>query len=184
MAADTLKSRTITNLDSNPLIYDNAGFNIAARQVNATDYSTPTTAGLASTSSLYKVVRLRSNVKLRGMKLFVSTALDTNGSKTLTWDVGAYYSDSTQDGTQSSLQGALISANAFAAVVVSPPTAGINNGTQILALAPAQMDQMLWDFLGIASDPGGYIDVVLAVHAVAATAATGDIGIYVEFVEP
>lgn len=184
MAADTLSSRTITNLDANPIVYDQAGFNIAGELSQASDYCSATTGGLVSTSSLYKLVRLRSNVKLKDMKFFVSTPLDTNGTKTLTWDFGAYYSDSTQDGTQSQLQGTLISANVFGAVIVSPATAKLPGAVTILPFAPANMDQMLWDFLALSSDPGGYIDVVAAVHAAAATAAAGDLGIIVSFTSP
>lgn len=183
MAADTLKSRSITNVDSNPIIYDSAGFNIATRELTATDYATVTTGGLGSTSSLYYLVRMRSNSILRSVKLFVSTQLDTNASKTLTFDIGAYYSDSTMDGTQAQLQGTQISANAIAAAVASPPNAGVAGSVEFYSAPPAAMDKMLWDFLGLASDPGGYIDLVVAVHAVAATAAAGDLGMLVTFCE-
>lgn len=181
MAADTLKSRSITNLDSNPIIYDAAGFNIGAREVVASDFSTPTGAGLVSTASLYKTVRVRSNVKLTSLKLFVSTLLDTNASKTLTWDVGLYYSDNTQDGTLPVNQGVLISANLLGAAIVSPGTAKLPGAVEVLPISPSNMGEELWEFAGLTSDPKCYFDIVLAVHAAAATAATGDIGVIVRY---
>lgn len=198
---DTLKSRTITNLDGNtsaspialPSQYDSAGFNVGARLVQTCDYVTPTTGGLGTTSSSYKIVRLRSNVKIKSMKLFVSTALDTGGlAASLTWDVGAYYSDSTVDGTQASLQGTLISATCFWSALVSP-AAGYNNAVvSSLAVTAVSQDQMLWDFLGLTppgaedavyGDPGGYIDVVAVPHAAADAAASGNLAIEVIYAE-
>lgn len=183
MTADTLKSRSITNLDANPIVYDSAGFNIASREQTATDYASATTGGLASTSSTYNLVRMRSNAILRSVFLFTSAVLDSNVSPTLTFDVGAYYSDSTMDGTQSQNQGVLISANALAAVVATPTAAHVAGGKEVFVANPADQDKMLWDFLGLASDPGGFIDIVVAVHAAAATAVAGDIGLRIGFCE-
>ncbi len=198
--ADTVKSRTITNRDGNlsasPVVlpdqFDTVGYNIAGVINQTSDYCAATTGGLASTSSTYKLVRLRSNCKIKSMKFFVSTLLDTGGgSASLTWDIGAYYSDSTTDGTQSQLQGTPISATCFYSALVSP-AAGINNAA-VSSLCPTavSMDQALWDFLGLTApsgqdaiygDPGGYIDVVAAVHADANTAAAGNLAIVVDFV--
>ncbi len=200
MAADTLKSRTITNLDGNlsasPVAlapqYDSAGFNIAGVINQTADYVAPTTGGLATTSSTYKIVRLRTNSIIKAMSYFVSTALDTGGlAATLAWDIGAYYSDSTIDGTPASLQGTLISASCFFAASVSPG-AGFNNRVYSSLIPTAvSEDQMLWDFLGLTApsgqdavygDPGGYIDVVAAVHTVADVAASGNLCVVVDFV--
>lgn len=200
MTADTLLSRSITNLDGNnsaspialALNYDTAGFNIGARLVQTSDYCTATTGGLGTTSSTYKLVRLRSNVKIKNIKFFVSTKLDTNASPTLSWDIGAYYSDSTVDGTLPANQGALISSSCFFAALVSPTAGGVGNGVSTVKLNPADMDKMLWDFLGLTApagqdavygDPGGFIDIVAAPHAAAATAAAGDLGVIVDYAE-
>lgn len=201
MTAENLLSRSITNLDGNnsasPIAlsnqYDTAGFNIGARLVEASDYCAATTGGLGSTSSTYKLVRLRSNVKIKAMRFFVSTALDTGGlAAALKFDIGAYYSDSTVDGTQPQLQGTLISASCFYSALVSP-AAGYNNAV-VSSLCPTavSMDQMLWDFLGLTApagqdaiygDPGGYIDIVAKVNTIANTAAAGNLAIEVYYAE-
>lgn len=200
MATDTLLSRSITNLDGSttttPITlgnqYDIAGANIAGVLNQTSDYCTATTGGLGSTSSTYKLVRLRSNCKIKNMKFFVSTALDTGGlAASLTWDIGAYYSDSTTDGTQASLQGTLISASCFWSALVSPAAGWNNAAVSSLCPTAVSMDQQLWDFLGLTAtggedaiygDPGGYIDVVAKVHAAADAAASGNLAVSVDFV--
>jgi hypothetical protein len=192
MAADNLLSRTITNLDgsltSSPIAiapaYDTAGFNIAAEVVQTSDYCGATTTGLATTSSTYKLVRLPSRANVKSMKLFADAVMDSYGTPTLAWNVGAYYSDSTIDGTQPSLQGTLISTSCFFASTAAPTATGLAGAITTSKIGPINMDQMLWDFLGLASDPGGFIDVVAAVEAVAHTAVAGNIGVIVDYAAP
>src|ERR1700749_1713342 len=102
MAADALKSVGITNLDSTPVVPNTTGEGGPGYQRNITGYVTTTAAGLGNTSSTYKLVRLPSNAKVKALKLVADAALDT--STGLKIDVGAYYSDSTVDVTQPSLQ--------------------------------------------------------------------------------
>lgn len=177
---EALKSRTITNLDSIPVVYDSAGFNIAAFEQVASDYCTPTAGGLVI-GSTYQLVRVRSNTMLRSLKLFVSTPLDTNVAKTLAFNIGVNYSDSTEDGTPPQLQGTVISANALGAAIVSPATANVAGSVEVLDYAPANMDQMLWDFLGLSSDPMCWLDIVATVSTAAATGAAGQLGAIVSF---
>lgn len=200
MVADALLSRSITNLDGNnsaspislPLQYDTAGFNIGARIVQTSDYCTATTGGLATTSSTYKLVRLRSNVKIKSVKFFTDAVLDSYGTPTLTWNVGAYYSDSTVDGTQASLQGTLISSSCFFSALATPQTVGVGGAQTSTLIISTTMDKMLWDFLGLTApgaedaiygDPGGFIDVVASPAAAAHTAVSGNLAVIVDFAE-
>jgi len=193
MSADTLFSRTIMNLsgiatggttvDANlDPVYDSAGFNIGAPTSFASDYATATTAGLKDTGSVYRLVRVRSNLKLRRVRLFTGAVLDSTAAS-LTWDVGAYYSNSTKDGTQQQLQGTAISVNAFIASVATPTAAGLSNAIESAAILPESIDKMLWEFLGLSADPGGYIDLVAAVHTAGSSsyAAGGTVGIAVDY---
>lgn len=197
---DTLSSRSIANLDGNlsanpavlPLQYDTAGFNIGARVVQTSDFCHATTGGLGTTASTYRLVRLRSNVKIKNVKFFTSVVLDSNATPTLAFDVGVYYSDnSANDGTSPSNTGS-ISTSAFFSAVATPQTAKLSGALTTALIAPANMDQMLWDFLGLTAsggldaiygDPGGYFDIVAAVHTVAATAVAGDLAVIVDYAE-
>ena len=181
MAAQLASSASITNLDTlGPGPIANTGGQGApafSRIIN--DYVAVTTAGLGNTGTKLKVVRLKSNVKLKRLILNTDAALDTNGSPTLAFDVGAYYSDSTVDGTAVANQGAVISVNAFAAALAFGAT--FQNVAADAKLTAAGHNQELWNFLGLDSNPGGYIDIVVAVHTIAATAVAGNLEIRAEF---
>lgn len=192
MAAQNIKSLSITNLDTaGPAPIANlAGAGAPAYVRAISDSCALTTAGEASTSSTYKMVRVQSDVILKNIKLLTSATLDTGGgSASLTFDIGAYYSDSTVDGTAVANQGVLISATAFATAVVSPlagvPTSVTWNSTFLAnEVTPGPfMNSPLWEALGLATDPGGYIDIVVAVHAAANTAAAGSLWLEASFSE-
>lgn len=181
MAAQLASSASITNLDaSGPApVYTTSGQGASAVARTQNDYVAVTTAGLGNTGTKLKILRLKSNVKLKRVILSADTALDTNGSPTLTLDVGAYYSDSTVDGTAVANQGVVISANAFSAILAFGAT--FQNVAADAKWTTVMRNQELWQALGLSSNPGGFIDIVVAVHATAATAAAGNLEIRVEF---
>lgn len=183
MAADTLSSASITNLDAFPVVANTTGAGAAASSKIIDDFITPTTGGLVSTSSKYKMVRLPMYCKVKDLTLIADAALDTNGSPTLAVDVGAYYSDSTVDGTPAALQGTAISVNCFAAALAFG-AAGNTNLNVATSWSVANRNLPLWVALGLTASatgapPGGQIDVVVAVHTVAATAASHNLGLRV-----
>lgn len=186
MAADTVKSASIATLDGAP---QNAvsptqlqeGKGASGRLNNHSDFVAVTAGGLASTSSTYKMLRLPTSCILKAGDLFVKGGLDS--STGLAVDLGAYYSDSTIDGTPASLQGTSISANCF----ISNQAFGQSGaGSKINAFSNLDanlLNSPLWAQVGLSTDPGGYIDIVLAVHTVASgTASAGNIGINVSTV--
>ncbi len=181
MATDALKSLSITNLDSlNPGPIRNVageGAPGAIKVIN--DYVTPTTGGLGSTSSKYKMVRLPTNAKIKRIKIEADIALDS-GSPSLAIDVGAYYSDSTMDGTPPGSTGTAISTSCFAAAVAFAQ--GASTLTVDATPTVANRNVPLWSAAGLSSDPGGMIDVVVAVHTAANTAASHNFGCQVDYV--
>lgn len=182
MAADVLKSASITGLDALITLLPTTGEGGAGYLRDASDVVAPTAAGLVATTSTYRVVRLPSNAKLKAIDIETTAALETSGSPTLAVDLGAYYSDSLNDGTAANVAGTLISVNAFAAAVVfgGATTEKING---LSAYAVTHRIQPLWLGLGLAADPGGFIDVVLAVHTAATTAAAGNVIVRVSYVD-
>jgi hypothetical protein len=186
MAADTVKSASITTLDAAP---QNAtsptqiteGIGAAGRSVNHSDYVAMSSGGLASTSSTYKMLRLPTSCIIKAGRLFTKAGLDA--STGLAIDLGAYYSDSTQDGTPASLQGTLISASCFVSNVAFGQSGAGSNIDAFSNLDANLRNSRLWAQVGLASDPGGYIDIVLAVHTGVSGAATaGNVLLNVETV--
>lgn len=181
MAADTVKSASITTLDGAPQNSTSPtqlteGFGAAGRLVHHGDFVLATSGGLASTGSTYKMVRLPTQCILKSGDLFVKGGLDT--STGLKVDVGAYYSDSTIDGTAVVNQGVLISANCFAAAQAFGQSSAGSKIDLLSNLDANLRNSPLWSQVGLASDPGGYIDIVVAVNTIASgTAVAGNIGI-------
>lgn len=182
MTADTLKSTSITNLDANPIVANTAGVGASAFSKVQMDFVTPTTGGLVSTSSIYKILRLPTHAFLQGLKLTADSALETNGTPALAVDVGAYYSDSTTDGTPAANQGNSISVNCFAAALLYGAAGNFAEINVLGSLSVAKRMQPLWQAAGLSSDPGGMIDIVVAVHTAAGTAASAKMALRAEYV--
>lgn len=174
MTADALKSASITNLDASPVVTNTSPNGAKYDDQRYSDYVTPTAAGLADTTSKYKLVRVPTNCYLKGVTLIADAPLDSNGSPTLAVDVGIYYSDSTVDGTPVALQGTVVSGQTatiasnvlFGAAATKAVRVDAGTWTSV------KRQQPLWQAAGLSSDPGGRFDIVMAVHATAATAVS------------
>ncbi len=186
MAADTVKSASITVLDGAP---QNAtsptqlteGVGAAGRLVDHSDYVAATAGGLVDLTSKYKMVRLPTQCIIKLGRLFTKSGLDS--STGLAVDLGAYYSDSTQDGTPASLQGTAIDVDCFMAAQAFGRSGAGSDLNALSNLDANLRNSQLWEQCGLASDPGGYIDIVLAVQAIASgTAAAGNIVLNIETV--
>lgn len=184
MAADTVKSASITSLDAaapslSASLIEGAG--AAGRLNDHSDYVAMTAGGLASTSSTYKMVRLPTSCTIKMARLFTKSGLDS--STGLAVNLGAYYSDSTADGTPYSLQGTLISATCFMSAKAFGQSGAGSEVDALSNLDASLRNSQLWQQVGLSSDPGGYIDIVLAVQTVASgTAAAGNVALTVEVV--
>jgi hypothetical protein len=211
MAADTVKSTAITNLDASPVVENTRGSGASAYQYQIDDTCAATATGIGTLASTYRMCRIPVESKIKGVNLALSTALDTNASAALVIDCNIAFSDSTTDGTPAAYQGALpTSANTGAVTTVasysSPnlifgqttPTQGkttfVKAKTSILfagvgsnyAITFPQTE--LWSLFGftnpyaVAGDPGGFFDLLLYVSTAAATGAAGTIYSSIEFV--
>jgi len=190
MAGEQLKSSSITGLDAAIVSPPQQGMGSPSESRRVSDYALATTVGLASTSSTYRLIRVPTIAVLKTLTL-VADELDSATS--LLVDVGAYYSDSpNNDGTSPANSGALISANCFAAAVaVGHGAAAQGVRVNVLtAFTANELNMTLFNALGIEitpegssdnGDPGGYIDVVVAVHTAAGTAVSGNIYIEAEY---
>lgn len=106
MATDAVKSTSLTNLDSTPIAQNNAAFGAPARRVMADDMCTTTATGLQSVGSYYKLVRIPSGATIKSVRVWSDKALDAKATTpTLALDFDLVFSDSTDDGTPTFLQG-------------------------------------------------------------------------------
>jgi hypothetical protein len=103
MANDTVKSASLTNLDASPLAISNAGQGAVGRIVTVDDYAAATAAGLQSSGSYYKLIRLPTFALIKSVLMGADAGPNLNGS--LAIDLNLIFSDSTDDGTPVPLQG-------------------------------------------------------------------------------
>lgn len=188
MAADTLSSQSIINLDAatSPyqIVANTTGVGAPAAVRESSDYVSNTALGLQDTSSKYKMVRLPLYAKVKGLRLSADARPDSGTG--LVVDVGAYWSDSQYDGTPASLQGTAICTTAFASsVAFNSSFREVDVGA---AWSVANQNLPLWQALGLSANsisgapPAGFIDIVVAVHTAATTGAATKIGLSVKHV--
>lgn len=187
MVQDLINSASIVALDSlnsnglgGPIAIPTSGEGSSGKLQDISDYVTPTAAGLADTTSKYKLVRVSPEIKLKELKLAITAAIET--STGLALNVGAYYSDSTVDGTPAALQGTAISVNCFGAALIGFRSSALGPVDALTAFSVVKRNQRLWEALGLSTNPGGNIDVVLAVQAAATGAVSVPIGVDLKFV--
>lgn len=162
-----LKSAAITNLDLRPSVRPTAGQEGGGSILyDIVGIAGPTTDG-DTTGGVLRMVRLPSNAIVRDI-LIGQVAATTTAS----FDVGAYYSDG-NDGTTAANSGLVIDADFFATAIDTHAlivwTSVMTDATTVTL---ANTVQPLWQALGVASDPGGYIDIVAVNKATISGAAT------------
>jgi hypothetical protein len=175
MTTEALKSAAITNLDAIPYVRNTAGEGGNYRLDEIDAYIT--TSGSMAALSTYKMVRIRSNVKVKSL-LWESAALGAGK-----FNIGLYYSDATNDGTPPAKQGTALDDDFFAtdldcASAVNQVQIVNESGTYTLA----KRQQPIWQAAGLTVDPGGYFDVVAVVHTTDITTG-GLIGCRLQYAE-
>ena len=104
MANDAVKSTSISNLDASPELPSTAGLGSAGRRVTVDDYCTATAAGLQSSGSYYRIVRIPTRGIIKSVSIATDAGPNLSGSA-LAIDLNLIFSDSTIDGTPTFLQG-------------------------------------------------------------------------------
>lgn len=161
MATEAVKSTPITNLDATPVVVNTAGRG-APGYLQHVEGSAAFTSGPTS-GSTYKLARVRTNVKVKSVKIWLDAAVTT-----FTGDIGIYYSDSTVDGTSTANQGVEVNSStslfgsAVALAAVVEPTEYVNEAGNMTG---AKRLLELWDAAGLSADPGGYFDLVVTTTA-------------------
>lgn len=165
MVTEALKSTLITNRDATPLVL-NSSYLAESNVQQAIAQIACTTA--KTTGSTYRMCEVPSNCRLSSVML----ACDALGAST-TFDVGVYRN--TKDG------GAAVSQAFFASAVdVSAALAETNITNESGTNTIAKQNKQLWDAVGLTSDPGGTLDIVITTTATINTG--GNIQIKVSYV--
>ncbi len=135
MAAEQIKSLSITNLDATPYIYNTAGQGAAGRPAVVDDYVSCAATPLQSTKSFYRLVRFPTGALIKNVTLATDTALDT-GTHALQFDLNIAWSDSTIDGTPIAFQLGTLGLAATEAVIPTTANDGATTTTIAAYAAP------------------------------------------------
>lgn len=197
MANDSVKSTSLTDLDAIPIANINAGQGLGGRLVTVDDFCTATAAGLQSSGSYYKFVRVPSGALIKSVKIAADAGPNLNGALAL--QLNWIFSDSTLDGTPTFYQGLIpTNANTGGTITLAQALTGATNAmygfwkpaaaSTAIGLTEFVLNNIpgsytitggffnlplfqlfgFTDQRGNASDPGGYFDLL----ALVATGAT------------
>lgn len=164
----TKKSVQITNMDLTPDVRTTAGEGGPDFLQDVDGYVIVAAADAAGT--LYLLNRVKSYAKVKSVVI----ASEAQGAGKI--DVGVYYADDVRylaPGNTANA-GAVILINAFATDIdltskLVPTDEIFQNGSFTFD----KMAQPLWQALGLATDPGGFFDIVATVHTTDVTTGTG-----------
>lgn len=169
MAISHLKSPTVTNLDATPAVQNTAGEGGPAYLRSVEGYVTAVAADSVDTT--YRFARVPSNCVVK------SVVISSQAQGAGKIDVGLYYPTIGRTGLPD------LAANAidqdFFATVVDLAAAVVSSDVTFQAGAgntQAKWNMPLWQAAGLASDPGGFFDIVGTVKTTAVTTGTGIIG--------
>jgi hypothetical protein len=100
------------------------------------------------------------------------------------FNVGVYYATDGEGGRPTSLLvAAAISAALFASAVDCSGAVATDITNESGTYTLDKRTQPLWQAAGLASDPGGYFDIVATVNTTAVTTGTGKIGLRVSYTD-
>lgn len=156
MAVELLNSTLITNQNSLPKIESNASY-AAGVLKESVGYATP--SATASIGSILRLCQVPSNARVSALKL-------TNGAVTsAAGDIGIYNNLGISSGS-------VVDVDYFGSAVslasAAQDTNVINESTNNTI---AKQQQMLWEALGLSSDPGVVYDIAITLTAAATASA-------------
>lgn len=164
MAAEQIKSLSITNLDATPIVANTAAQGAAGRPVVVDDYAVTSATPLASTKSFYRLVRIPTGAIMKSVLLATNKALDS-GTPTLAFDLNICWSDSVIDGTPLAFQLGTLGLAATEAVI--PTTA--NDGLTTTTISAYSSPNKLFGTVTPASNSAAYGPTDLIFNGITAT---------------
>ena len=207
-AGDILESATLVGLNVPPVLIPTTGEGAANKLYQNEDYLSPTASNVQfSTYTLGP--RIPTNAKIKKVQLY-GKGIDSNATAAVAMDINLIFSDAplggiaaglpVNDGTQyvnagqiptSALTGAVTSITAysspnkmFGSSIVPVANSGaykLQEITHANSFTFAMRQLPLWDALGFTTDPGGFFNFFCVVETASSTAATGTLGLIVDY---
>ena len=137
-------------------------------------------------NDIIMMAEIPSNAKIKSIMLY-NDDLDSNGSPALVTDVGVYngnvkFNDTDGSATAYAAEG-VIDRDCYG-TVSTVLQAAVTAGTEFRyeTLGIETVGNFMWEDGGLPEDPGKMLRIALTIETVAATAASGDITMVVEYI--
>lgn len=207
-AGDILESATLVNLNVPPVLVPTSGEGAANKLYQNEDVISPTASNVQfSTYTLGP--RIPTNAKIKKVQIY-GKGIDSNATAAVAADINLIFSDAplggiaagmpVNDGTTatnagqiptSALTGAVTSITAYASpnkmfgssvvLVANSGAFKLQEVTHSNTFTFAMRQLPIWDALGFTVDPGGFFNFFVVVETASSTAATGTLGIIVDY---
>ena len=180
MAATTVKSEAVTNIEANPPVtLDRKRGGIKT----IIDQDAVATTSIDEAADITLFCPIPSNAVILDV-LVMNDDLDSNGTPTLEGDWGLYYSGiggtQAKDGNTS---GTVIDANCFEDADTALQAAVTTwDSKRCITDNITDIDKEAWEVGGLSADPGGLFYIGFTVGTAAATAAAGDVVVRVDYI--
>jgi hypothetical protein len=157
MAAEQIKSTSITNLDSTPIIFNTSAQGATGRPVQVDDWAACSATPLQSTKSFYRIIRFPTGAIVKSVSIATDVGLDS-GSHALVMDFNVAWSDSTVDGTPLAFQLGTLGLAATEAVI---PTTAFDGKTTTTIAAYSSPNKLFGSYtMSSAGNALGPTDIV------------------------
>lgn len=163
----TAYSNLMTNLVATPQVQNPVGKS-GGRVRRMADTFEVLAADVAN-ADVILLCRLPTNVRIKSIKIG-NDELDSNGSPTLTFDLGVQRPD-----------GTAVNDDCFVTSSTQFQSAAALTELLYETLTIADTGKYLWEHAGLTEDPGGMYDIAITFDAANATAAAGTIAFEIEY---
>lgn len=180
MAAGTLRSDNITNIEATPIVaLDKKGgcLKVALDEVEVA------TTNIDDVGDIILCGIVPSNAIITSIKIF-NDDLDAHATPTLAADVGLYYSGKGNIvAGVAKTSGTVVDADCFGTAITTLQSANVS-GTEVRFEAANidTIDKEAWEVAGLSADCGGFLYVGLTLTAAAATGAAGGIKVVIQYI--
>jgi hypothetical protein len=180
MAATTVKSENVTNIEANPI----TALDRKTGEIKTViDQDAVATTSIDEASDITLFCPIPSNAVILDV-LVLNDDLDSHACPTLEGDWGLYYSGI--GGTQykdGNTSGTVIDANCFEDADTALQAAVTTwNSKRFITDNIVDVKKEAWEVAGLTADPGGIFYVGFTVGTAAATAAAGDVVVRVDYI--
>lgn len=178
----TTKSDGVTNIEASPIVLRDRK---SSDLKTIIDTKTIATTDIDNADDNILICPIPSNAVITDVSV-LNTDLDSNGTPTLAFNLGLAYSGiGGNQYANGNTSGTVIDADCFASAATTFQAATTSWTSLMLesgVTTVSEIGQEAWELGGLSADPGGTFYILIDLSTAAATAATGNIAVKVDYI--